>query len=95
MGEKGGMLMSEREMDNTLPSDTTARQNATERICYKSYSDVVIEGVVPVVPVGGQWMIKWEKTMKEMLGRSHLSLGGGSEDVKRRDVQRHDGRRRD
>ena len=32
-------------------------------------------GVVPVVPVGEQYTIKWGKT-QEMLGRAHLSLGG-------------------
>ena len=26
---------------------------------------------------GGQYMIKWEKTTRVMLGRAHLSLGGG------------------
>ena len=38
------MLMGERGMDNMLPGDTTAGQNATEGIRRKSYSDVVIEG---------------------------------------------------
>ena len=38
MGGKGDMLMAEREMDNMLPGDMTAGQNAT------SYSEVVIEG---------------------------------------------------
>ena len=45
MGRKGDMLISEREMDNMLPGDTTAGQNATEGIQRKSYSEVVIEGV--------------------------------------------------
>ena len=27
-----------------------------------------------VVPVGGQWMIKWGKVMGKMLGIAHLSL---------------------
>ena len=44
-GGKGGMLMREREMDKMLPVDTTARQNATEGIRRKSYSEIVIEGV--------------------------------------------------
>ena len=44
-GGKGDKLMSEREIDNRLPGDTTAAQNATEGIQHKSYSDVVIEGV--------------------------------------------------
>ena len=39
------MLMGEREMDKTLPGDTTVRQNATEGIRRKSYSQAVIEGV--------------------------------------------------
>ena len=26
---------------------------------------------------GGHYMIKWGKTTREMLGRAHLSLGGG------------------
>ena len=26
---------------------------------------------------GGQYMIKWGNTMREMLGRAHFSLGGG------------------
>ena len=26
---------------------------------------------------GGEWMIKCGKAMREMLGRAHLSLGGG------------------
>ena len=38
MGGKGDVLMGEREMDNMMPGDTTAGQNAT------SYSEVVIEG---------------------------------------------------
>ena len=37
------MLMGEREMDNLLPGDTTAGQNATEGIQRKSYSEVVRE----------------------------------------------------
>ena len=44
-GGKGDMLMGEREMDNMLPGDTTAEQNATEGMRRKSYSEVVIEGV--------------------------------------------------
>ena len=39
------MLMDEREMDNMLPGDTTAGQNATEGIRRKSCSKGVIEGV--------------------------------------------------
>ena len=31
-GGKGDMLMGEREMDNMLPGDTTAGQNAAEGI---------------------------------------------------------------
>ena len=42
-GGKGGMLMDEREMDNMLPGDTTAGQNAAEVIRCKSYSELVIE----------------------------------------------------
>ena len=38
------MLMGEREIDNTLPGDTTAVHNATEGIQRKNYSEVVIEG---------------------------------------------------
>ena len=45
IGGKGDMLMGEREMDNTLPGDTTAGQNATEEIHPKSHSEVVIEGM--------------------------------------------------
>ena len=37
--------MGEREMDNMLPGDTTAEQNAMEGIRRKSYSEVVIVGV--------------------------------------------------
>ena len=37
--------MGERKMDNMLPDDTTAGQDATEGIRHKSYSEVVIEGV--------------------------------------------------
>ena len=33
------------EMDNMLPSDTTAGQNVTQGIRHKSYTEVVIEGV--------------------------------------------------
>ena len=44
-GGKGDMLMGKREMDNMLPGDTTAVQNATEGIRCESYSEVVIEGV--------------------------------------------------
>ena len=40
MGGKGDILM-----DNMLPGDTTAGQNATEVIRHKSYFEVVIEGV--------------------------------------------------
>ena len=32
---------------------------------------------MPVVPEGGQWMIKWGKVMRELLGKANLSLGGG------------------
>ena len=39
------MLMGEREMDNSLPGDTTAGQNAMEGIRCKGDSEVVIEGV--------------------------------------------------
>ena len=38
------MLMDEKEMDNMVPSDTTAGQNMTERNRRKSYTEVVIEG---------------------------------------------------
>ena len=38
------MLTGEREMDNLLPGETTAGQNATEGIRRMSYSEVVIEG---------------------------------------------------
>ena len=44
-GGKGDMLMSEKEMDNMLPSDMTAVQNMMEGNRRKSYSDVVIESV--------------------------------------------------
>ena len=44
-GGKDDMLMGEREVDNMLPGDATAGQNATEGIRRKSYSEVVIEGV--------------------------------------------------
>ena len=44
------MLMGEREMDNMLPGDTTAVQNATECIRRKCYPEVVIQ----VVLVGGE-----------------------------------------
>ena len=43
-GGKGDTLMGEREMDNTLPGDKTAAQNATEVIQHKNYTEVVIEG---------------------------------------------------
>ena len=39
------MLMGGKEMDNMLPSDTTAGRNMTEGNRRKSYSEVVIEGV--------------------------------------------------
>ena len=44
-GWKCDMLMGKREMDNLLPGDMTAGQNATEGIQRKSYSEVVIQGV--------------------------------------------------
>ena len=44
-GGKGDMLMGEREMDNMVPGDTTAGQNATEGIRRKSYSEVMTEWV--------------------------------------------------
>ena len=44
-GGKGDKLMGEREMDNVLPGDTIAGQNATKWTRVKSYSEVVIEGV--------------------------------------------------
>ena len=44
-GGKRDVLMGEKEMDNLLPSDTTAGQNMMEGNRRKSYSDVVIEGV--------------------------------------------------
>ena len=44
-GGKGDMLIGKREMDNRLPADTTAGQNATERIQRKNYSEVVIGGL--------------------------------------------------
>ena len=48
--------------------------------------------VVPVVPVGGgQWMIKCGEAMRGMLGRAHLSLRGGREEVRRQDVKRREG----
>ena len=31
-GGNGDMLMGEREVDNTLPGDTTAGQNATQEL---------------------------------------------------------------
>ena len=34
--------------------------------------------VVLEVPLGvGQWMRKWKKVMRKMLGKAHLSLAGG------------------
>ena len=45
MGGKCDMLMLEREMDNKLPGDMTAGQDATEGIQRKTYSEVVIERV--------------------------------------------------
>ena len=46
MGGKGDRLMSEREVDNSLPpSDKAEGQNAMEGIHRKSYSEAVIEGV--------------------------------------------------
>ena len=39
------MLMGQREMDNIMPGEATAGQNATEGIQCKSYSEIVIEGV--------------------------------------------------
>ena len=39
------MLMGEREVDNILPGDATAWQNAMDGIRRNSYSDVVIDGV--------------------------------------------------
>ena len=45
-GGKGDMLMSERELDNSLSqSDKAAGQNVMEGIHRKSYSEAVIEGV--------------------------------------------------
>ncbi|KAI0222239.1 hypothetical protein LSAT2_026524 [Lamellibrachia satsuma] len=43
-GGKGDMSMGQREMDNIMPGETTAGQNATEGIQRKSYSEIVIEG---------------------------------------------------
>ena len=43
-GEKVGMLMGKKEMDNMLPSDTTTGQNVTEGNRRKRYSGVVIKG---------------------------------------------------
>ena len=37
--------MGEREIDNSLPGEKAAGQNVTEGIQWKSYSEVVIEGV--------------------------------------------------
>ncbi|KAI0238695.1 hypothetical protein LSAT2_010579 [Lamellibrachia satsuma] len=37
--------MGDREMDNILPGDATAGQNATDGIRRNSYSDVAIDGV--------------------------------------------------
>ena len=28
--------------------------------------------VVPMIPVGGEWEIKWGKVMRDMLGKAHL-----------------------
>ena len=33
--------------------------------------------VVPMIPVGGEWMFKWGKVIIEMLGKAHIKLGGG------------------
>ena len=43
-GGKGNMLVGEREIDNMLPDNTTARQNATGGIRRKSYSEVLRRG---------------------------------------------------
>ena len=43
--------MGEREMDNMLPGDPTAGQIAREGIRRKSYSEVVIQGVMRRVRV--------------------------------------------
>ena len=32
----------------------------------------------------GQWMIKWGEAMRELLGRAHLSLGGGKVTVRKK-----------
>ena len=42
MGEKGEMLMREREPDNSLPSDKAAGQTVMEGIHRKSYSEAVM-----------------------------------------------------
>ena len=81
-GGKGGMLMREREMDNMLPVDTTAGQNATEGIRRKSYSEVVIEGVRSRarVFVGDSKVRKTDSSLSNGEGGdtdSSLSNGGG------------------
>ena len=45
-GGKGDRLMGEREIDNSLPGDNAAGHNVTKGIQRKSYSEVVIEGVM-------------------------------------------------
>ena len=44
-GRKGDILMGDRAMNDMVPGDTTAGQNATGGIRRKSYSEVVIEWV--------------------------------------------------
>ena len=44
-GRIGDMVMGEREIDNMLPGDTTAKQNVMEGVRTKNYSEVVIDGV--------------------------------------------------
>ena len=44
-GGKGDMLMDEREINNMLPGDTTAGQNATEGFRRNNYSEEGVEGV--------------------------------------------------
>ena len=66
-GWKGDLLMGERQMDNTLPGDTSAGQNVTERIRHKNYSVVVIEGVVrrARVFVGDSIVMKTDRALNK------------------------------
>ena len=51
-GGKGNILMEEKEMDNILSGDTTARQNMMEWNRRKSYSEIVLVWVKRKARVG-------------------------------------------